>query len=116
MLSQSHPIYLAHLRLSASKSKSGSDKAILYLTVISMAVLCMQAIIGMYAPQRLVEFVFTSFLIGFGSMNIHVPRNRRPGGPYNVFGIILALCLAVLALYAWIVRYWWVKAKRKRNW
>ncbi|KIP03961.1 hypothetical protein PHLGIDRAFT_121120 [Phlebiopsis gigantea 11061_1 CR5-6] len=92
MLSQSHPIYLSHLRLSASKSKSGSDKAILYLTVISMAVLFMQAIIGTSSPRD------------------------WPGGPYNVFGIILAMCLAVLALYARIVRYWWVKAKRQRNW
>lgn len=46
MLSQSHPTYLTHLRLSVSKSKAGSDKAILYLTVISLAVLCMQAVIG----------------------------------------------------------------------
>lgn len=46
MLSQSHPTYLTQLRLSVSKSKAGSDKAILLLSVISMAVLCVQAIIG----------------------------------------------------------------------
>lgn len=49
-------------------------------------------------------------------MNIHVPQNRKPGGPYNVFLIILTLSLVVLGLYAWLVRYWWIKAKRKRNW
>ena len=46
MLSQSHPIYLTHLRLSASKAKSGSDKAIGILTIVSMAVLVVQAVIA----------------------------------------------------------------------
>ena len=50
-------------------------------------------------------------------MNVHVPQNRKePGGPYNVFLIFLALSLVVLALYGWVVRYWWKTAKRKRNW
>ena len=46
MLSSSHPTYLAHLRLSVSTSKSGSDKAIAMLTTVSMAVLVMQGVIG----------------------------------------------------------------------
>lgn len=49
-------------------------------------------------------------------MNIHVPQNRKPGGPYNMFFIVLAISLLVLAAYLWLVRYWWIKARRKRNW
>lgn len=46
MLSQSHPNYLSHLRLSVSKAKSGSDKALVTLTTVSLGVLCVQTLIG----------------------------------------------------------------------
>lgn len=52
MLSQTHPIYLTHLRLTVSKAKSGSDKAILILTIISMAILVIQAVLGQFAPDH----------------------------------------------------------------
>ncbi len=48
MLNQSHPTYLTQLRLSASKSKSGSDKSIMILSIISIGVLCVQGVIGKY--------------------------------------------------------------------
>lgn len=115
MLSQLHPTYLTHLRLSASKSKAGSDKAILYLTVISMAVLCIQAVIGAFATS-LWSLPTDLAMLGFESMNIHIPGNARPGPKYTAFCVVLALSLSVLAVFARVVRYWWVKAKRKRNW
>ncbi|KAJ3558813.1 hypothetical protein NM688_g704 [Phlebia brevispora] len=99
MLSQSHPTYLTHLRLSASKAKSGSDKAIVILSIISMAVLITQAVIG------------------FNSMNIHLPHNPKPSHDYSVFGIVIAISFSVLLLYAIVVRWWWVRAlKKQRRW
>lgn len=46
MLSQSHPNFLSHLRISVNKAKSGSDKAIVTLTTVSLGVLCVQTLIG----------------------------------------------------------------------
>ncbi|KAI0348595.1 hypothetical protein BDW22DRAFT_1320909 [Trametopsis cervina] len=98
MLSHSHPTYLAHLRLSATKAKTGSDKAIVVLTIVSMAVLVMQAVLG------------------FNSMNVTIPHNFRGGKRFNVFGIVLAISLCVLFLYGCVVRSWWVRSARRRNW
>ena len=46
MLSHSHPAYLSQLRVSQSVAKSGTDNAILLLTVISIIVLCIQMPLG----------------------------------------------------------------------
>lgn len=55
--------------------------------------------------------------LGFNSMNVTIPSNRKdPTGPYYVFIIVIFVSLIVLALYGCIVRYWWVKAKRRRSW
>jgi magnesium transporter len=48
MLSQSHPTYLSQLRVTVMTTKSGQDKAIMLLTVVSMAVLCNLVMIGMF--------------------------------------------------------------------
>lgn len=47
-LNQSHPTHLAQLRLSVNKAKSGTDKAIVSLTVISLGVLCVQTLLGKF--------------------------------------------------------------------
>ena len=47
MLSQSHPIYLAQLRTMFEKAKCRTDINLLYLTIISIASLCLQPLIGM---------------------------------------------------------------------
>jgi magnesium transporter len=97
-LSQSHPTYLSQLRTTAAITKSGSDKAILILSFVSMAVLCVQALIGLF------------------SMNVNVPHNvRDPSGKYNVFGAVLALSLVDLCVYTLVVRAWWAQAKRRRQ-
>lgn len=46
LLGQSHPAYLTQLRFSVSSAKSGSDKAVVQLTTISLGVLCVQTLIG----------------------------------------------------------------------
>jgi len=100
MLSQSHPAYLAQLRTSVAATKAGTDKAVMILTIISMAVVCIQTLIGLF------------------SLNVGVPTNRRkdgPGGPYNLFGVVFAVAIIILVIFLWIVRWWWVQAGRKRK-
>lgn len=46
MLSQSHPVYLLQLRTSVALTKQATDKSIIFLTVVSIAVLCIQTLIG----------------------------------------------------------------------
>lgn len=46
MLSQSHPAYLSQLRTIFATSKSGTDKSLVYLTSVSIAVLCVQLVLG----------------------------------------------------------------------
>jgi magnesium transporter len=124
MLSQSHPTYLSHLRLSVSKSKSGSDKAIALLTVISMAILVMQAVIGEWLLDesallvlKCSAFFFFSFFgcAGINSMNVNLPHDPKGEGTFHVFGIVLAISVFVLFLYGCIVRWWWVSASRRSS-
>ena len=50
-------------------------------------------------------------------MNITIPHNAlEPGGHFYVFGVVLVLSLCVLMVYASVVRWWWVKAAKKRSW
>ncbi|PPQ62840.1 hypothetical protein CVT24_000534 [Panaeolus cyanescens] len=98
MLSQSHPTYLSQLRTTFAGSKSGTDKNLLYLTVVSIAVLCLQPLTGLF------------------SLNINVPHNvREPGGPLNVFGIVIALAIVIFCAYVYLVRSWWLQAKKRRT-
>ncbi|GAW06110.1 cation transporter [Lentinula edodes] len=72
MLSQSHPTYLQQLRTHVSLTKSGADKALVYLTTVSMAVLCLQTVIGMF------------------SQNVNVPASPDS---FHVFGIVISVDL-----------------------
>lgn len=126
MLSQSHPTYLQNLRVTASRGRSGTDKAIMVLTVVSIAVMPAQIIIG--GPRfhltflcRCIYQLVTS--IGLFSTNIRIPTNLHqdadgnviPGYPYYVFGAVVVGCFLVLCAYACTVRWWWINAKRKRR-
>ncbi|KIK94077.1 hypothetical protein PAXRUDRAFT_828359 [Paxillus rubicundulus Ve08.2h10] len=101
LLSESHPAYLSQLRLSVSRGKKGTDKAILMLSLVSLGALVPGPIIGLF------------------SMNIHAPRNSidppTPSGPYYWFGIVLVLVLLLQCAFLSLARYWWVGAKRRRN-
>jgi Mg2+ and Co2+ transporter CorA len=46
MLSQSHPLYVSHIRTTVAISKGGSDKALIFLSAVSIGVLCIQTLIG----------------------------------------------------------------------
>ncbi|KAF5385208.1 hypothetical protein D9615_001493 [Tricholomella constricta] len=98
ILSHSHPTYLSQLRTGVALTKSGTDKAIIYLTFVSMAVLCIQTLIGVF------------------STNVTMPTNdHSPEGSYNIFGIIIAVSICILCTYAYVVRRWWNQAKEKRR-
>ncbi|KAL0576353.1 hypothetical protein V5O48_005612 [Marasmius crinis-equi] len=102
MLSQSYPIYLRQLQIESALAKFGSDKALIFLTTISIAILVGQSVIGPF------------------SMNVNVPHNGNAdedmvGGPYNLFGIVLAMVTTGLILFLMLVRWWWWKAKRRRG-
>ncbi|KAJ3833819.1 hypothetical protein F5878DRAFT_387810 [Lentinula raphanica] len=94
MLSQSHPTYLQQLRTHASLTKSGADKALVYLTTVSMAVLCLQTVVGMF------------------SQNVNVPASPNS---FHVFGIIVSVECVVLTLYLGLVRRWWLNAKKRKG-
>ncbi|EMD42062.1 hypothetical protein CERSUDRAFT_110608 [Gelatoporia subvermispora B] len=97
MLSQSHPNYLSHLRLSVRKAQSGTDKAIVTLTTVSLGVLCVQTVIGV------------------NSMNTTLPHNDLAGTNYSAFFIVIAISIAVTIIYGALVRWWWISAKRRRR-
>jgi hypothetical protein len=52
MLSQSHPLYISHIRATVAITKGGSDKALIFLSAVSIGVLCIQTLIGMSLPRR----------------------------------------------------------------
>ncbi|KAL7415480.1 hypothetical protein BDY24DRAFT_383090 [Mrakia frigida] len=101
ILSQAQPAYVSQLRVSLAVTRGVTDKAILSLSVVSIGILPMQFISGMF------------------SMNVNRPQNgdedHRVGVPLNVFGIVVcavALCAAgVIA----VVRYWKKKAFSTRK-
>jgi len=95
MLSQSHPLYISHIRTTVAISKGGSDKALIFLSSVSIAVLCIQT------------------LIGACSININVPHNSLDGDRFNAFGIVIALSTLILVSYLKLVLYWWRTAKRR---
>ncbi|OCH96146.1 hypothetical protein OBBRIDRAFT_744160 [Obba rivulosa] len=97
MLSQSHPNYLSHLRLSVRKAQSGTDKAIVTLTTVSLGVVCVQTVIGM------------------NSVNVPIPHNDLTGHKFDVFFIVIAICIVVTIIFGAVVRWWWISAKRKKR-
>jgi len=54
-------------------------------------------------------------IVGVVSMNVTVPHNNLDHGKLTGFAVVVVLVLFVQALFALLVRYWWVKAKRRRG-
>ncbi|KAF7306896.1 hypothetical protein MIND_00482100 [Mycena indigotica] len=96
MLSQSHPLYISQVRTAAATSKGGTDKALVYLTGVSIGVLCIQTIQGVF------------------SINVTIPRNALNGHRYSMFAIVLCLDVLILAAFAQLLYYWWDKAKKRK--
>ncbi|KAK0446414.1 uncharacterized protein EV420DRAFT_901768 [Desarmillaria tabescens] len=97
VLSQSHPIYLSQLRASIALTKSGTDKSLIIVTIVSVGSLCLQP------------------LIGVASMNVTILANGLfPGYPFHGFGIVLSLSTVIITVYLSMVRRWWIQAKRRR--
>jgi len=47
ILSQSHPTYLSQLSIGVVFARNRTDKAVTYLTIVNMAGICIQMLIGM---------------------------------------------------------------------
>ncbi|KAJ6519779.1 hypothetical protein C8R45DRAFT_852980 [Mycena sanguinolenta] len=95
MLSQSHPLYISHIRTTVAISKGGSDKALIFLSAVSIAVLCIQT------------------LIGACSINVNVPHNNYSGNRFDAFGVVIALSILIFVSYLRLVLHWWKTAKRR---
>ncbi|KAJ7596996.1 hypothetical protein C8J56DRAFT_303871 [Mycena floridula] len=113
MLSQSHPIYLAQLRTTVAVTKSGTDKALIFLTITSIAVLCIQTLVGLFS-LNVSRNVFRAQQQSHAGQ-VKVPRNGILSDRYDVFAIILALSCLILCTYLAVVRRWWLHARRRRR-
>lgn len=49
---------------------------------------------------------------GVLSLNVTVPQSPTS---YHGFGIVIALCSLILGGYAYVVRWWWIQAERRRS-
>ncbi|PCH33689.1 hypothetical protein WOLCODRAFT_112303 [Wolfiporia cocos MD-104 SS10] len=96
VLSQAHPTYLSHLRVSLSQAQSGTDAALVTLSTVSLGVVCIQTLIGLV------------------SMNVKVPANSLTGSKYDAFGIVILLSVIIAVIYGLFVRLMWVRSKRTR--
>ncbi|KAF8310993.1 hypothetical protein DL93DRAFT_2140147 [Clavulina sp. PMI_390] len=101
VLAHAHPAYLSFLSVSLSQARAGSDRAVLWMSIISIGVVCIQ------------------FTIGLFSMNVHIPQNRRPTDPpelpighFRWFGAVIAINATVIACFICTVWYWWTQAKK----
>ncbi|KAJ7634263.1 hypothetical protein DFH06DRAFT_1436950, partial [Mycena polygramma] len=92
MLSQSHPLYISHIRTTVAITKGGSDKALLYLSSVSIGVLCIQT------------------LIGVCSINVTIPHNTLDGDRFNAFAIVIILASVIISSYLRLVWVWWRSA------
>ena len=61
ILSELSPIYLSQLRTDLAATKSGEDKALLYLTSITIAGLCIQSCIGSCLVSKFAILILTMY-------------------------------------------------------
>jgi hypothetical protein len=78
ILSELSPIYLSRLRTDLAITKSGEDKALLYLTSITIAGLCIQSCIGSWLVSKFAIPVFNSIQVYFLSMFIFLTTIKFP--------------------------------------
>ncbi|KAK4687837.1 magnesium transporter, partial [Tremellales sp. Uapishka_1] len=106
ILSHCQPAYLSHLSVSSSLARGGTDKAILALSTVTISILPMQLVIGLF------------------SMNIHIPANGAAGSklhkeadesqsPFGYFGGILVAIFLVACAMVSVIRYWRWMARQK---
>lgn len=53
-------------------------------------------------------------------MNVNLPhngepKNKLPGYPFNVWGIVIVACFVLAVLYILLIRYWKRVAKARSN-
>ncbi|OCF43050.1 hypothetical protein I317_03143 [Kwoniella heveanensis CBS 569] len=106
ILSHCQPAYLSHLNVSFSFARGGTDKAILALSTVTISILPMQLITGLF------------------SMNVRRPQNGDPTrddhresdgsmAPFNYFAAIVVGIFLVACCMVAIIRYWRWLARKK---
>ncbi|TXT09019.1 hypothetical protein VHUM_02493 [Vanrija humicola] len=104
ILSHCQPAYMSYLRVANALSRGSTDILILSLSVVTVGILPMQVLVGMF------------------SMNVHLPANgdrehhRRADGsqaPFNIFGIIVAGTFVISCAVVLLIRYWRYRARCK---
>ncbi|TFY72859.1 hypothetical protein EVG20_g140 [Dentipellis fragilis] len=96
MLSQSHPTHLSNLRVAVLRGRSNSDKAIMILSTVTVAVLPAQTFTGGFSSTWDSNGKLTT-VPGLFSLNITVPSNGDVH--FYVFGIVIVACTAILCAY-----------------
>lgn len=110
ILSHCQPAYLSYLQVSGTLSRGGTDKLILALSTVTIGILPMQLVLGLF------------------SMNVSAPNNgmsdppdgieehRQPDGslaPFNWFIIIVFVIVLIALGVLGIIRYWRWLARKK---
>ncbi|KAL1411370.1 hypothetical protein Q8F55_002326 [Vanrija albida] len=104
ILSHCQPAYMSYLRVANALSRGSTDILILSLSVVTVGILPMQCLVGMF------------------SMNIHIPTNgdrkthlRADGSrsPFNIFGLIVAGTVLITCCLVLLIRYWRYRARKK---
>jgi hypothetical protein len=110
VLARAHPAYLSFLDVSQSRAKAGSVNAVLWLSGISVCIVCMQVVIGAvtFSHERSTNDFHDH--IGVFSMNVHLPGNRRVSlhgehiGVFHWFGGVICIEAAITFIFILVVR------------
>jgi hypothetical protein len=134
ILSQAQPAYVSHLRLNLFAAKSGTDKSILGLSIVSIGVIPMQVLCGLstllHLPLRWLLLLCSGSLYvrsadqpspsslpsstGIFSQNVEVPYQADTEAPVNVAWGVIFIGLLVVAFGVFgVVRYFKWSAHRK---
>ncbi|WWC62205.1 uncharacterized protein I303_104800 [Kwoniella dejecticola CBS 10117] len=109
ILSHCQPAYLSHLNVSFSFAKGGTDKAILALSTVTISILPMQLILGLFSMNANVPHN------GDADMDGHAHTDGTPS-PLGYFaGIVVGIFLVACVMLT-IIRYWrWLARKKWSN-
>ncbi|WWC69892.1 uncharacterized protein I206_103835 [Kwoniella pini CBS 10737] len=106
ILSHCQPAYLSHLNVSFSFAKGGTDKAILALSTVTISILPMQFILGLFSMNVTVPHN------GDPDQDGHAESNGTPSPLYYFAGIVIGIFLVACVMLT-IIRYWRWLARKK---
>jgi len=96
MLSESHPMFLRSLRVDWLRAKAKGGYSAIIFSLVAVVV---------NPPFLLADAL---------SMNV-TQLNNMDSGKYTIFFLVIVAILCIQTLFLLLVRYWWVKAGRRRG-